>query len=114
MRTSCARTASLDSSGQPVNSKTSPLCAAATSAGILSRTGVRAPCRLFQVEDFPQHGEALPGLFVRDRLKEAAHKFLPPLIDGVAIQLVPGVIEIRDAQRKDQVLSAPEDRIVGD
>ena len=56
----------------------------------------RWPAPLFQVEDFFHHGEALAGAFVGHWFEQAAHELLPALIDGVAVEFVPGLFEIFD------------------
>jgi hypothetical protein len=66
-----------------------------------------------EVEDFFHHREPFAGLLVEHRLEQLAHEFLPALVYGIAIQLIPGLIEVVDAQREKQILTAEEDRIIG-
>src|ERR1051326_1103067 len=70
--------------------------------------------QLIEPENFFHHREPLAGLQPWDRLEQPAHVFLPALIHRIAIQLVPGALEIVDRQRKNEILIAAKNRIVGD
>ena len=69
---------------------------------------------LLQVEDFLQHGETLAVLLVGDGFEKAAHGLLPALVDGVLVELVPGLVEIVRAQDEGQILPPAEDGIIAD
>src|ERR1019366_1511110 len=67
---------------------------------------------LLQVEDYLQHGETLAILLVGDGFEEAAHGLLPALVNGVFVELVPGLVEIFGAQDQGQILTSAKDGII--
>src|SRR5262249_4991146 len=74
---------------------------------------LRAASWSFQIKDFFHHLETLPWSGGK-RFEEMAHELLPALIHRVAVELIPGAVEIVYAQGQEQILIAAKDRIVRD
>ena len=56
----------------------------------------------------------LSVLLVEDGFEETAHGLLPALVDGVFVELVPGLVEIVGAQDEGQILAPAKDGVVAD